>query len=79
MHICKSRSLGRGLRYKLIEGFVKIDLSIVSIPVIGFRIVTHAKCVDPDFFPGGGGGSNEYLCLPEEGGGPRHFFGNITR
>lgn len=76
MHICKSRSLGRGLRYKLIEGFVKIDLSIVSIPVIGFRIVTHAKCVDPYFFrrEGVGLGSNEYLCLPEEGGGSKAFF-----
>lgn len=64
------------MKYKLFEGFVKIDLSIVSIPVIGFRIVTHAKCVDPDFYPGGRGGgeSNEYLCLPEEGGGSKAFF-----
>lgn len=66
------------MKYKLIEGFVKIDLSIVSIPVIGFRIVTHAKCVDPYFFRreevGLGSGSNEYLCLPEEGGGSKAFF-----
>lgn len=64
------------MKYKLIEGFVKIDLSIVSIPVIGFPIVTHAKCVDPYFFrrEGVGLGSNEYLCLPEEGGGSKAFF-----